>query len=237
MHMEQPRRLPSTLAEYRRDWEPRLLSDDPAVRQSAIADFIVLGMASLNPEGIGDAVKKKVNLVHEFARATHASDPLIGGQVEFSLGAILRLNWTTVQEYLLNPWRVREEIVRANPGAGEVLLGNEGWAWLQGQCAKLYDYFKAVAWDVRCESCGNRVRPRQFLVRYEAQVTQGGDVYIRSRHYFCTSPRCRARYIQLMASDLPPASREQLERELERARAVDPALDRELRRAESHLKL
>lgn len=232
----QGRRLPRNLAEYRKDWEPALLSPDPSVRQSAIGDFIVLGVSTLNPEGIEDAVKNRTSLVYLFSHAVRASDPLIGGQVEFSLGSILRLNWAAVQDYLLNPWRVREEISRINPRAGDVLLTKEGWAWLQSQCAKLYDYFKAVAWDVKCELCGAKVRPRQFLVRYEAEVTKEGDVYIRSRHYYCTSTRCRAQYVQLMASDLPAEAREQLEKEVAEARARDPAFDRELRKAERKIR-
>jgi hypothetical protein len=223
--------LPRTLSEYREKWEPRLLSNSQAEREQAIRELIREGLQEFAPD-LKDAAEKGVHLVYVFSHALEADTPFVGYFVRSGLGDVLRKNWDIVQHYLLDPRILRDELRQVQEKWAEPLFADRKvWEWFQRESTSLFDWLKSVAWIVRCESCNARVRPNQFLVERSGEYLEAEDVFIvRERRYWCTRPRCTARYFVRMAMNTEGEEGEKLRRQLKELSKKNPYIAKEIER-------
>ena len=223
--------LPRTLSEYREKWEPRLLSNSQAEREQAIRELIREGLQEFAPD-LKDAAEKGVHLVYVFSHALEADTPFVGYFVRSGLGDVLRKNWDIVQHYLLDPRILRDELRQVQEKWAEPLFADRKvWEWFQRESTSLFDWLKSVAWIVRCESCNARVRPNQFLVERSGEYLEAEDVFlVRERRYWCTRPRCTARYFVRMAMNTEGEEGEKLRKQLKELSKKDPYIAKEIER-------
>ena len=223
--------LPRTLSEYREKWEPRLLSDSKEEREQAIWELIREGLQEFAPD-LKEAAGMGVHLVYVFSHALEADTPLIGYFVRSGLGDVLRKNWDIVQHYLLDPRILRDELRRVQGKWAEPLYSDRKvWEWFQRESCSLFDWLKSVAWIVRCSSCNARVRPNQFLVERVGEYLEAEDVFlVRERRYWCTRPRCTARYFVRMAMNTEGEEGEKLRRQLKELSKKNPYIAKEIER-------
>jgi len=223
--------LPRTLSEYREKWEPRLLSNSQAEREQAIRELIREGLQEFAPD-LKDAAEKGVHLVYVFSHALEADTPFVGYFVRSGLGDVLRKNWDIVQHYLLDPRILRDELRQVQEKWAEPLFADRKvWEWFQRESTSLFDWLKSVAWIVRCESCNARVRPNQFLVERSGEYLEAEDVFlVRERRYWCTRPRCTARYFVRMAMNTEGEEGEKLRKQLKELSKKNPYVAKEIER-------
>jgi hypothetical protein len=225
--------LPRTLSEYREKWEPRLLSSSEAERERAVKQLIREGLLEFAPD-LKDAALKGVHLVYVFSHALEADTPFVGYFVRSGLGDVLRKNWGTVQRFLLDPRVLRNELREAAPSKAWVeplFSDRKVWEWFQRESSSLFDWLKSVAWIVRCESCNARVRPNQFLVERAGEYVEAENVFIvKERRYWCTRPRCTARYFVRMAMNTEGEEGEKLRKQLKELSKKNPYVAKEIER-------
>ena len=223
--------LPRTLSEYREKWEPRLLSDSKEEREQAIRELIKEGLQEFTPD-LKEAAGKGIHLVYVFSHALEADTPLIGYFVRSGLGEVLRKNWDIVQHFLLDPRVLRNELRRVQERWADPLYSQKKvWEWFQRECFSLYDWLKVVAWIVRCESCNARVRPNQFFVERVGEYDPVEDVFlVKERRYWCTRPRCAARYFVRMAMKTEGEEGEKLRKQLKELSKTNPYVAKEIER-------
>ncbi|PMP95831.1 MAG: hypothetical protein C0167_02790 [Nitrososphaera sp.] len=201
-----------------REYERRLTSDDPRVREEAVMEMVSRGIAEMKKEDFEAAVRKRLNLVHEFVREAHVHDPVWGRAVVLAIAGVLQKCWNEVEHVLKHPSMIIE---RMGDKAEILRRDREAREWFYEQMQNLYWYLMILTWDVRCARCGRRIEPGEANFVVKTVHRPDGSARVELLHSACALAELERvegfrRTVQERVASAPPADRRRQVREARR---------------------
>ncbi len=201
-----------------REYERRLTSDDPKVRQEAVMELITRGISEMRKEDFEVAARRRLNLVHEFVREAHVHDPVWGRAAVLAIAGVLQKCWSEVEHVMKHPSLLIE---RMGEKAEILRRDREAREWFYEQMHNLYWYLMVLTWDVRCARCGMRIEPGEANFVVKAIHRPDGSARVELLHSACALAELERvegfrRAVEERAASAPPADRRRQVKEARR---------------------